>query len=92
MGFHDRILPHIVDILLEVPAAFRSEVSDALCESHDFETWRLMQDPVVEDTPAERLAYVSDMLADRMAGYIVQETIEARQEAVVLDTSTELDA
>lgn len=70
MGLVDNMAPHIKNALLEIPIAHRGEVSDALVEQYSFEEWRLEQDPVVDDTPANRGDYIAWMLAHNIVSRI----------------------
>ena len=70
MGLAANMQPHIKDALLEIPVAYRDEVSDALSEEYDFEGWRLAQDPVVADTPANRADFISLRMAHALVSRI----------------------
>jgi hypothetical protein len=78
MGFSANIKADATSVLQKVPAAYRDEVSNALCTVFKFENWRLSQDPVVEDTPANRLDYVSEHIANMWAAYIIEQTMAQR--------------
>jgi len=92
MGYRDNIEVDIGAMLLKVPVAFRTEVSDGLCARFGFENWRLSQIPEVDDTPANRLAYIKVVLADEFAGFLVKRVISDRQADVVIGVDAELDA
>jgi hypothetical protein len=78
MGFSANIKADATSVLQKVPAAYRDEVSNALCTVFQFENWRLSQDPVVEDTPANRLDFVSEHMANMWAAYIIEQTMAQR--------------
>lgn len=63
MGIIADVKPHMRGALLEIPPAFVDEVSGVLADALGFEDWRLDQDPVVADTPANRADYFSQRLA-----------------------------
>jgi hypothetical protein len=89
MGFIANIQPYVVSVLQTVPAAYQTEVSDAMCDRFGFEDWRLAQDPVVDDTPANRLDFVGQMLASEWAVFIINTTTDAR--SVGIEDQTWLD-
>jgi hypothetical protein len=64
MGLADNMAPHIKAALLEIPQAYRQEVSDALCEKLRFNGW--VEDEGVEDTPANRADFLALMFARRI--------------------------
>lgn len=80
MGFRANIDPHVRSILLEIPTAHRDEVSDALCTYHGFEEWRLLQNPVIDDTPANRLDFITDILVQRFFEILIERVLEYRIE------------
>jgi hypothetical protein len=90
MGLAADMQPHIRNALLEVPPAFRDEVSDALSNYYDFEGWRLNQDPAVDDTPANRADYVSLMMAHATVSRIRGVVREARAAAANASIDSDL--
>jgi len=85
MGLPANMAPHIRDALLEIPTTARSEVSDALVEKFEFEEWRLSQDPVVDDTPANRANYISLMLAHFLV-YRIKDIVKRRRTTAATST------
>lgn len=81
MALVDDMTPHLKAALLEIPIAFRDEVSDVLVKDFDFELWRVAQEPVVDDTPGNRADYISLVFARRVVSIIKQHVRIARAEA-----------
>jgi hypothetical protein len=92
MGLKDKFTPHMKNALLEVPVAHRQEVSDALADEFDFELWRVEQDPVVEDTPANRANFIADVQASRLFNHIRRIVRKARGAAAAQGVETDLDS
>lgn len=90
MALANDMAPHIKDALLEVPLAYRAEVSDALCAHWAFEEWRLTQDPVVDDTSANRADYISWMMAHTMISRIKGVVQDARSRSANSSINEEL--
>jgi hypothetical protein len=83
--FINNVEPFMRDSLLQIPDAFRSEASDALCDEFGFEFWRVEQDPVIEDTPANRLNFLATRFSYMMANQIRNAVKNARRAAEDLD-------
>lgn len=89
MGLAANMAPYIKDALAEIPVNFRDEVSDVLCAEYSFEEWRLAQEPVVDDTAANRANFISLQLAYNVVGKIRRLVNEAR--SATATASTDLD-
>jgi len=90
MGLIDNMQPHIKDALLEIPVAHRQEVSDVLVLLFEFEEWRLSQDPVVDDTPANRANYVAFKMAQHLVTKILDAVRRSRSAAATASVEAEL--
>ena len=92
MGLADRMKPHIKDALAEIPVAHRAEASDAMADVLEFEEWRTEQEPVVEDTPANRAEYFAAHYAGALRNQVRNIVKKARSEAATADVDTDLDS
>ena len=85
MAYVDTIKPFCESILLAIPAGIQSEARDALLDRFNWEEYRLAQDPVLEDTGANQLEFVKDILANHIFGFLVQNTTDVREETLPAD-------
>ncbi len=92
MGLIEKMRPHIKSALLEIPVAYRQEVSDAMVVEFDFEGWRVSQDPEIDDTPANRAEFIAEMMARRVFQGIKNVVYEAREKAATGTVHSDLDS
>jgi hypothetical protein len=92
MGYRDNIKVDITSMLQKMPAGIQDEVRDAMLAYYDWENWRLAQNPVVDDTPANQLDFVTTFLADDFTAFMIKRAADARIEAVPDDIDAELNA
>lgn len=92
MGYREDIKPYITSMLQAMPSGIQDEVRDAMLVFYGWEEWRLAQNPVVEDFPAEQLDFVTTFLADDFVGFMIKKAADARVEAVPDDIDVELNA
>lgn len=90
MGLIENMTPFIKDALLQIPAEYRDEVSNALVAYYDFENWRLVQNPVVADTPANRSNFIADLETRSLVSRIRQIVHDARARSATADLDENL--
>jgi len=92
MGLVENMQPHMKNALLEIPQAHRGEVSGVLTEEFDFEQWRNEQDPVVDDTPANRADFIALMMARYMFSHIRRLLTKSRASAATESVGSDLNS
>lgn len=92
MAFRQNIEPHIVSIFQEIPAPLQDEVRDAVAYHFEWELWRTSQDPIVEDTPANRAQFAKVQTAKWVGNGLRDWVVRFRTDAAAVAVDGELDA
>jgi hypothetical protein len=92
MAYREDIKVDITSMLTKMPSGIQDEVRDAMLIKYDWEVWRLAQNPIVDDTPANQLDFVTTFLADDFVAFMINAAADARIEAVPDDIDVDLNA
>jgi len=73
MGFKERLQPYIEDILTTEPptVGLRNEIVEAIAWAFHWDHWRETQDPVPDDTFANRAQFVKVNVADWLGDQLI---------------------